>query len=126
MPPFENLIYPKINIGLKSDNCQTIIIKTSEGMHMVEKVRLNGPRKRQLRDVNPGMEDWLKYHTIQDLRDMVFELYNRGEDISEMVGLIHEMDAMAHRTYINNEENVYTFSEYDILSYVEEAEQAFI
>ena len=94
-------------------------------MHMVEKIHLNGLRKRQLRDVNPDMEDWLKYHTIQDLRDIVFELYNRGEDISEMVELVHQMDAMAHRTHVNCEETVYTFSEYDILGYVEEAERAY-
>lgn len=93
---------------------------------MVEKIRLNGPRQRKLRDVNTGMEDWMRSHTIQDLRDMVFELYNRGEDISDMVGLVHEMDTMAHRTHINCEENVYTFSEYDILTYVEELEQAYV
>lgn len=93
---------------------------------MVEKVRLKGPRMRQLRNVDTGIEDWMRYHSIQDLRDMVFELYNRGEDISEMVELVHQMDAMAHRTHMQCEESVYTFSEYDILGYVEEMEQAFV
>ena len=81
-------------------------------------------RTRTLRGVDKDMEDWMKYHTIQDLRDLVFELYNRGEDISEMVELIHQMDSMAHRTHINCEEEVYSDAEYDILTYVEEMEQA--
>jgi hypothetical protein len=96
----------------------------SEGMQM-EKILINGPRPRQIRGVDQDLVDWMKYHTIQDLRDIVFELYNRGENISEMVELIHQMDNMAHRTHINCEENVYTYSEYDILSYVEELEQAY-
>ena len=91
----------------------------------MEKIRINGPRPRQIRGVDQETVDWMKYHTIRDLRDIVFELYNRGENISEMVELIHQMDNMAHRTHINCEESVYTYSEYDILSYVEEMEQAY-
>ncbi len=93
---------------------------------MVEKVILKGPRPRQIRGVDRDTVDWMKYHTIQDLRDLVFELYNRGEDISQMVELVHQMDNMAHRTHIKCEESVYTNSEYDILSYVEEMEEAFV
>jgi hypothetical protein len=51
-------------------------------------------------------------------------MYNRGEDISEMVELIHEMDSMAQNVHISSEENVYANAEYDILSYVEECEHA--
>ena len=91
----------------------------------MEKIRIKGPRPKQLRDVDQDMVDWMRYHTIQDLRDIVFELYNRGEDISEMVELVHQMDNMAHRTHMKCEESVYTTSEYDILSYVEELEQAY-
>ena len=93
---------------------------------MVQKVMLKGPRPRHIRGVDQNMIDWMRYHTIQDLRDIVFELYNRGEDISEMVEVIHDMDNMAHRTHMNCEETVYTDSEYDILTYVEELEEAFV
>jgi len=87
-------------------------------------IELENSRTRTLKGVDNDMQDWMKYHSVQDLRDLVFELYNRGEDISEMVELIHEMDSMAHRTHIGCEDNVYADAEYDILTYVEEMEQA--
>ncbi len=91
---------------------------------MVEYIRLKNRDWRTLRGIDSDMIDWMKYHSIQDLRDLAFEMYNRGEDISEMVELIHEMDAMAQTTHIGQEENVYANAEYDILSYVEECERA--
>ena len=93
---------------------------------MVEYISMKNGRKRTLRGIDRGMMDWMKYHTIQDLRDLAFEMYNRGEDISQMVELIHEMDTMAHATHMSNSEKVYDFAEYDILSYVEECEKAYV
>jgi len=91
---------------------------------MVEYIRLKNRDWRTLRGMDSEMIDWMKYHSIQDLRDLAFEMYNMGEDISEMVELIHEMDGMAHNVHITSEENVYENAEYDILSYVEECEHA--
>jgi secreted Zn-dependent insulinase-like peptidase len=91
---------------------------------MVEYIRLKNRDWRTLRGMDSEMIDWMKYHSIQDLRDLAFEMYNRGEDISEMVELIHEMDAMAISTHMNHDSDVYANAEYDILSYVEECERA--
>ncbi len=87
-------------------------------------IEIENSRTRNLRGVDTDMLDWMKYHSVQDLRDIVFELYNRGEDISEMVELIHEMDAMAHNAHLACDDNVYTDAEYDILTYVEDMEKA--
>ena len=87
-------------------------------------IEIENSRTRNLRGVDDDMQDWMKYHSVQDLRDIVFELYNRGEDISEMVELIHEMDEMARNAQIGCDDNVYTDAEYDILTYVEEMEKA--
>lgn len=122
----EKLIYYRINVGLEADNCQTNTDKMSEGMHMVEYISMKNGNRRTLRGIDRGMMDWMRYHTIQDLRDLAFEMYNRGEDISEMVQLIHEMDGMAHTTNMANDNRVYDFAEYDILSYVEECEKAYV
>ena len=93
---------------------------------MVEYIKLKNRDWRTLRGMDSEMIDWMKYHTIQDLRDLAFEMYNRGEDISEMVELIHEMDSMAQKTRMTGTDNIYVESEYDILSYVEECEQVYV
>lgn len=87
-------------------------------------IEIENSRTRNLRGVDKDTQNWMKYHSVQDLRDIVFELYNRGEDISEMVELIHEMDTMAHNAHLSCNDNVYTDSEYDILTYVEDMEKA--
>ena len=93
---------------------------------MVEYISLKNGKKKTLRGVDANMMDWMRYHSIQDLRDLAFEMYNRGEDISKLVELIHEMDQMAHATHMANDNRVYDFAEYDILSYVEECEKAYV
>jgi hypothetical protein len=90
---------------------------------MVEYIRMKNRDWRTLQGVDKDMMDWMKHHSVQDLRDLAFEMYNRGEDISEMVGLIHEMDQMVRNTHMGDG-NVYSSAEYDILSYVEECEKA--
>ncbi len=97
-----------------------------KGCTMVEYIKLKNRDWRTLRGMDSEMTDWMKYHTIQDLRDLAFEMYNRGEDISEMVELIHEMDSMANATHMGSADNIYADSEYDILSYVEECERAYV
>ena len=90
----------------------------------MEHVYINGPKQRSLRGINDYMVDWMKTHNVQDLRDMVFELYNRGETVSEMVGLVHDLDTMMSKTHATAHEVIETEADYDILSYVEELEQA--
>ena len=90
---------------------------------MVEYIRLKNRDWRTLRGMDRDMIDWMRYHSVQDLRDLAFEMYNRGEEISEMVELIHEMDHMAQNVHIESQD-VYANAEYDILSYVEECEHA--
>ncbi|MDO9538028.1 MAG: hypothetical protein Q7J68_06890 [Thermoplasmata archaeon] len=92
---------------------------------MVEYIKLKDREMRTLRGMDNEMIDWMKYHSVQDLRDLAFEMYNRGEDISEMVQMIHEMDVMMANTHMASE-NVYTNAEYDILSYVEECEHSYV
>ncbi len=79
-------------------------------------------RTKVLRNLDSGMEDWMKAHSIQDLRDIVFEMYNRGEDISDMVDLVHEMDEIALHAHVIREDNVMAIAEYDILTYVDGVE----
>jgi len=90
----------------------------------MEHVYINGPKQRSLRGISDYMVDWMKTHNVQDLRDMVFELYNRGENVSEMVSLVHDLDIMMHNTHTSAYEAIETEADYDILSYVEEMEQA--
>ena len=122
----ERLIYSQINVGLELTDVRQIPIKCRKGCTMVEYISMKNGNKRTLRGVDRNMMDWMRYHTIQDLRDLAFEMYNRGEDISGMVQLIHEMDGMAHVTHMANENRVYDFAEYDILSYVEECEKSYV
>ena len=81
-------------------------------------------KQKTLKNVDEKLSDWMRSHTIQDMRDIVFELYNRGEDISEMVDLIHDMDEIAVHAHVGDEESISAIAEYDILTYVEEVEHA--
>lgn len=81
-------------------------------------------KQKTLKNVDEKLEGWMKLHTVQDMRDIVFELYNRGEDISEMVDLIHDMDGIALHAHVGKEESISAIAEYDILTYVEEVEHA--
>lgn len=91
----------------------------------MEYVLMKSPRRRKLSGVSRDMEDWLRYHSVQDMRDIAFEMYNRGEDISEVVELVHEYDEMVHACNIGND-SVYADAEYDILTYVKEVEEAYV
>ena len=79
-------------------------------------------KTKVLRNVDKGMENWMKHHSVQDLRDLAFEMYNSGEDVGCMIDLIHEMDDMALHAHVYGADNVTSYSEYDILTYVEEIE----
>ncbi len=81
-------------------------------------------KARALRNIDEGTENWLRTHNVQDMRDIVFEFYNRGENISEMVGLIHYFDDVMIGNHMGVEDSFLT-AEYDILSYVEEVEYSY-
>jgi hypothetical protein len=38
------------------------------------------------------ISDLLRNMSVQDMRDLAFEMYNRGEEIADIVELIHEKD----------------------------------
>lgn len=38
--------------------------------------------------------EWMKTHTTQDIKDLVFELYSMGEDVSELVAIVNELEEM--------------------------------
>ena len=109
---------------MESDKCRTILTEMSEGMHMKDQ-RVVKNRTKVLRNIDRGIENWMKHHSVQDMRDIVFEMYNRGEDISYMVDLVHQMDDMVRATHLVSDDNVTAFAEYDILTYVEEVEQEY-
>ena len=83
-------------------------------------------KTKVLRNIDRGMENWMMHHSVQDMRDLAFEMYNRGEDITCMIDLIHEMDEITIHTHMSNEDNVTAYAEYDILTYVEDVEHAIV
>jgi len=38
--------------------------------------------------------EWMKTHTMKDMKDLVFELYAMGEDVSELVAIVNELEEM--------------------------------
>jgi hypothetical protein len=38
--------------------------------------------------------EWMKTHTLSDIKDLVFELYAMGEDVSELVAVVNELEEM--------------------------------
>lgn len=43
---------------------------------------------------NEAVVEWMKTHTLQDIKDLVFELYAMGEDVSELVAIVNELEEM--------------------------------
>ncbi|MEW5937002.1 MAG: hypothetical protein AB1665_04175 [Candidatus Thermoplasmatota archaeon] len=79
-------------------------------------------RQKRLSGVDAQTEQWLKEHTIQDLRDLVFELYNRGEDVSDMVRLVNDLEAMAQGLMIESRiEAAHEETEFDYIADTEMA-----
>jgi len=38
------------------------------------------------------IEEWLREHTLQDMEEIVTELSARGEDVSDMAKVVHELE----------------------------------
>jgi uncharacterized protein (UPF0335 family) len=45
------------------------------------------------------IEEWLKKHTLQDMEDIVAELSGRGEDVSDMSQVVHELEDIAEEEH---------------------------
>ena len=48
---------------------------------------------------NEAVVDWMRTHTIKDIKDLVFELYSMGEDVSELVAVVNELEEMEMEIY---------------------------
>jgi hypothetical protein len=57
-------------------------------------------------DSNPQdlANDWLSHHTLKDIRDLARELSSRGEDVTELVGAVNELEALLAETHVDNGE----------------------
>ena len=51
------------------------------------------PRDRISGD--PGLE-WLKTHTLLDIRNLAIELSNSGEDVTELVNPVNDLELLLH------------------------------
>lgn len=41
--------------------------------------------------------DWMKHHTVEDAKDLVVEISSEGEDVTEIVDIVNELEKMAHK-----------------------------
>jgi hypothetical protein len=69
-------------------------------------------RTRKLRGVSAEDEGWLREHSVKDLRNLVFEMYNLGEDVSDMVPLVNYMEEL--ETKLITEQKLVSGEEMDI------------
>ena len=69
-------------------------------------------RTRKLRGVSAEDESWLREHSVKDLRNLVFEMYNLGEDVSDMVPLVNYMEEL--ETKLITEQKLVSGEEMDI------------
>lgn len=56
------------------------------------------PKKGPLDPIKMRKEtrEWLAAHTLEDVRGVARELENAGEDVSELVGAINELEALVN------------------------------
>jgi len=69
-------------------------------------------RTRKLRGVSAEDESWLREHSVKDLRNLVFEMYNLGEDVSDMVPLVNYMEEL--ETKLITEQKLVSGEEMDV------------
>ena len=48
--------------------------------------------------------EWLSHHTLKDIRDLAQELSSQGEDVTELVGAVNELEELLAATNTSNEE----------------------
>ena len=120
--PMKTFIYSKVNVDVELTDVRQNGGKRQKGCTMNSQKVTKG-KARALRNIDEGTENWLRSHNVQDMRDIVFEFYNRGENISGMVNLIHYFDDVMIDNHIGVEGDFLT-AEYDILTYVDQVEHA--
>jgi len=48
--------------------------------------------------------EWLSHHTLRDIRDLARELSSQGEDVTDLVGAVNELEALLRETHTDNGE----------------------
>ena len=46
--------------------------------------------------------DWLKTHTLQDIRNLANELSNYGEDVTELVNAVNDLELLLHEVELRS------------------------
>ncbi len=46
--------------------------------------------------------EWLSHHTLRDIRELAQELSAQGEDVTELVGAVNELEELLAETRVNN------------------------
>jgi hypothetical protein len=82
-------------------------------------------RTRKLRGVSAEDECWLKEHTVKDLRNLVFEMYTLGEDVSDMVPLVNYMEDLELRLVTEQKLVSGEGSEMDVMDMVQAFNHAY-
>lgn len=44
--------------------------------------------------------DWLNTHTLQDIRELAQELSDSGEDVTELVSAVNELEDLLEETHV--------------------------
>ncbi len=47
--------------------------------------------------------DWLNTHTLQDIRELAQELSASGEDVTELVTAVNELEGLLEETHVEGE-----------------------
>jgi len=65
---------------------------------------------RKVLRVSKRTKQWLETHTIKDAKEIVNELSSEGEDISDIVGVVKELEEIAHHLEETSHEGENPFS----------------
>ena len=48
--------------------------------------------------------EWLSHHTLRDIRELAQELSAQGEDVTELVGAVNELEELLAETRVDTAE----------------------
>jgi|GEM_PF-1996606 len=84
------------NAETKTINSMTLIGVSSDILsdRMGCNMKLFEKRDRSEKEV----EEWMKNHTIEDMKELLLARYVEGEDVSELLDLINEMEDRVYNT----------------------------
>lgn len=46
--------------------------------------------------------EWLSHHTLKDIRELANELSSQGEDVTDLVWAVNELEALLAETHVDN------------------------